>query len=51
MPGFDAEKLEAEFFPEGKIKANFICAIGHGDASKIFPRHPRLAFDEACSAL
>ncbi|MCK4952059.1 MAG: malonic semialdehyde reductase [Gammaproteobacteria bacterium] len=49
MSGFDAEKLEAEFFPDGKIKANFICAIGHGDASKIFARHPRLEFDEACS--
>ena len=51
MSGFDAEKLEAEFFPDGKIKANFICAIGHGDTSKIFARHPRLEFDEACSVL
>lgn len=51
MSGFDADKLEAEFFPEGKIKANFICAIGHGDASKIFPRGPRLGFDEACRIL
>ena len=51
MSGFDAVKLEAEFFPDGKIKANFICAIGHGDASKIFARHPRLEFDEACLML
>ena len=51
MSGFDAEKLEVEFFPDGKIKANFICAIGHGDTSKIFPRHPRLEFKEACSVL
>jgi nitroreductase len=51
MSGFDAGKLEAEFFPEGKIKANFICAIGHGDESKIFPRSPRLEFDEACKVL
>ncbi|MCK4950634.1 MAG: malonic semialdehyde reductase [Gammaproteobacteria bacterium] len=51
MSGFDAAKLEAEFFPDGRIKANFICAIGHGDASKIFPRHPRLEFDEVCSVL
>ncbi len=51
MSGFDAEKLESEFFPDGKIKANFICGIGHGDASKIFPRHPRLEFEEACSVL
>lgn len=51
MSGFDAGKLEAEFFPEGRIKANFICALGHGDASKIFPRSPRLDFDEACEIL
>lgn len=51
MSGFDAEKLEAEFFTDGKIKANFICAVGHGDTSKIFPRSPRLEFDEACSVL
>ena len=51
MSGFDAEKMEAEFFPSGKIKANFICAVGHGDASKIFARHPRLEFDEVCSVL
>ena len=51
MSGFDAGKLEAEFFPEGRIKANFICAIGHGDASKIFPRSPRLEFAESCKIL
>ncbi|MEJ2345919.1 MAG: malonic semialdehyde reductase [Gammaproteobacteria bacterium] len=51
MSGFDADKLNAEFFPDGKVKANFICAIGYGDASKLFPRHPRLAFDEACRIL
>ncbi|MGA7799616.1 MAG: malonic semialdehyde reductase [Gammaproteobacteria bacterium] len=51
MSGFDSEKLEAEFFPDGKVKANFICAIGHGDHSKLFPRNPRLEFDEACQLL
>lgn len=51
MSGFDADKLEAEFFPEGRIKVNFICALGYGDASKIFPRSPRLDFDEACTIL
>jgi 3-hydroxypropanoate dehydrogenase len=51
MSGFDADKLNAEFFPGGKVKANFICAIGYGDGSKLFPRHPRLAFAEACRVL
>lgn len=48
MSGFDAKKLDAEFFPEGNIKSNFICAIGYADASKLLPRGPRLDFDEAC---
>ncbi len=46
MSGFDNEKLDAEFFPDGKVKSNFICAIGYGDASRIHPRGPRLEFNE-----
>lgn len=48
MSGFDYPKLEAEFFPDGKVKANFICAIGYGTTDKLYPRGPRLDFDEAC---
>jgi 3-hydroxypropanoate dehydrogenase len=51
MSGFDAEKLNAEFFPEGKWKANFICNLGYGDSSKLFPRNPRLEFDEAARVI
>lgn len=51
MSGFDPDKLNAEFFPDGKVRVNFICAIGYGDPSKLFPRHPRLEFDEACRIL
>lgn len=51
MSGFDAAKLNAEFFPDGTVEVNFICAIGHGDPSKLFPRHPRLDFEEACRLL
>jgi hypothetical protein len=43
-----AQTLEQEFFPDGKTKSIFICAIGSGDQSKLFPRSPRLSFDEAC---
>jgi nitroreductase len=46
MSGFDNEKLDAEFFPDGKVKSNFICAIGCGDASRLHPRGPRLEFNE-----
>jgi 3-hydroxypropanoate dehydrogenase len=48
MSGFDGAKVNAEFFPDGKWKANFICNLGYGDASKLFPRLPRLSFEEAC---
>ena len=48
MSGFDPDKMDATFFPEGKIKSNFICAIGFGDDAKLYPRGPRLDFDEAC---
>jgi 3-hydroxypropanoate dehydrogenase len=65
MSGFDNAKLdeeffgagkecqgcEQEFFPAGHVKSNFLCNIGYGDESKLFPRAPRLAFSEACTLL
>jgi 3-hydroxypropanoate dehydrogenase len=51
MSGFDPAKVNAEFFPDGKWKANFLCNLGYGDPSKLFPRNPRLEFDEACRVL
>ena len=51
MSGFDNAMVDAEFFPDGRIKSNFICSLGHGDPSVLFPRNERLAFDEACQIL
>ncbi len=51
MSGFDADKVNAEFFPDGKWKVNFICNLGYGNLTKLFPRSPRLDFDEACVVL
>jgi 3-hydroxypropanoate dehydrogenase len=51
MSGFDAEKVNAEFFPGGKWKVNFIVNLGYGDHSKLYPRQPRLDFDEAALVL
>ena len=48
MSGFDQAKVNATFWPDGRIKANFLCNIGYGDDLKIFPRGPRLAFERAC---
>ncbi|TWB22472.1 MULTISPECIES: malonic semialdehyde reductase [Nitrospirillum] len=49
MSGFDNAKVDAEFFPDSTVKSNFLCNIGYGDPSKVFPRLPRLEFEEACS--
>lgn len=51
MSGFDAAKVDATFFAGTTVKVNFICNLGHGDPAKLFPRSPRLAFDEACQLL
>jgi len=51
MSGFDNAKVDAEFFPDGRVKSNFLCNVGHGDSSKVLPKLPRLDFDEACTLL
>lgn len=49
MSGFDADKLNAEFFAGTTVKANFICSLGYGDPSGIFPRSPRPEFADVCT--
>jgi 3-hydroxypropanoate dehydrogenase len=51
MSGFDADKLNAEFFPDGKWMVNLLCNLGYGDPSKLYPRNPRLNFEEASVVL
>jgi len=51
MSGFDAGKVNAEFFPDGKWKVNLLCNMGYGDHGKLFPRNPRLKFEEASIVL
>lgn len=51
MSGFDNAKVDAEFFPDGRLKSNFLCNLGYGDGANLTDRAPRLAFDEACSIL
>ena len=48
MAGFDSAKVDAEFFPDGKWKSNFLLNLGYGDPAKLYPRNPRLDFEEAC---
>lgn len=50
MSGFDNAGVDAAFFAGTAIKSNFLINIGYGDASRdLFPRSPRLSFDEACT--
>ena len=51
MSGFNNDAVDKEFFAGTNIKSNFICAVGHGDPAGVFPRNPRLSFDEACKIL
>jgi 3-hydroxypropanoate dehydrogenase len=49
MSGFDKAKVDAEFFAGTTWTANFLINLGHGDASKVFARLPRLDFADACA--
>jgi nitroreductase len=48
MSGFDQAKIDAAFFAGTTWKSNFICNLGYGDQSQLYPRSPRLTFEEAC---
>jgi 3-hydroxypropanoate dehydrogenase len=47
MSGFDADKVDAEFFPDRRYRTNFLLNIGYGDRNRLHPRLSRLGFDEA----
>ncbi len=51
MSGFKTPGVDAEFFPDGHCKSNFICGLGEGDPESIFERLPRFDFDEVCQVL
>jgi len=51
MSGVDLAKVNAEFFPDGRLQTNFLINLGHMDRSKLFQRNPRLGFAQACQVL
>lgn len=51
MGGFDRDRVDAEFFPDGRWRSNFLCNLGYGDGQNMRPRAARLEFDEACVIL
>jgi 3-hydroxypropanoate dehydrogenase len=51
MSGFNNAAVDEVFFPDGQVKSNFLCNLGYGDASALFPRQDRFAFEEVCEVL
>lgn len=51
MSGFNNAKVDELFFAGTTVKSNFLCNLGYGDGSKLFPRSPRLSFSEACQVV
>lgn len=51
MSGFAHDTLNADFFPDGRWQADFLCNIGYGTEEYLFPRNPRLSFEDACQLL
>jgi 3-hydroxypropanoate dehydrogenase len=47
MSGFDNAGVDRAFFAGTHTQSNFICSIGHGNPDSVFPRNPRLTFEEA----
>mgnify|MGYP001555693044 FL=1 len=47
MSGFDNDKLDSIFFPDGRYKSNFLMNVGFGDDRGLYSRGPRLAFEQA----
>lgn len=51
MSGFDKTAVDAAFWAGTTIETNFICSLGKGTAEKLFPRSPRLSFEDAAQIL
>ena len=51
MSGFDNDGVDQAFFTGTRVKSNFLCNLGHGDASELSPRNPRFDFEDICQVL
>lgn len=51
MSGFDKERLDQEFFSDSTVKSNFLCNLGYGNIDTLYPRGPRLGFEEVVDIL
>lgn len=48
MGGFDAAKTDAKLFPDSRGRSTLLLNLGYGDPTKLYPRNPRLDFEEPC---
>ena len=51
MSGFNNKGVDREFFAGTNVRSNFLCNLGYGDGSALFPRSPRFDFDEMAQIL
>ncbi|BAN48300.1 malonic semialdehyde reductase [Metapseudomonas resinovorans] len=51
MSGFDNARVDAAFFPDGRLRSNFLCCLGYGDDTGLRPAGPRLSFEQGCRIL
>ena len=51
MGGFSRPKVDEAFFANSTWRSSVLCNLGEGDEASIFPRNPRLSFEEACKVL
>ncbi|WP_310498664.1 malonic semialdehyde reductase [Sandarakinorhabdus sp.] len=51
MSGFDKAAVDAAFWAGTTTETNFICSFGKGTTEGLFPRLPRLAFEDAAAIL
>jgi 3-hydroxypropanoate dehydrogenase len=51
MSGFDNDKVDEAFLRPHGWRSNFLCNLGHGDPDGVYPRSPRLSFEDACLLL
>ncbi len=51
MSGFDMAGVKKEFFDGTTIEPNFVLNLGYGSDENLFPRSPRLNFDEAAQII
>lgn len=49
MSGFNAARVDQEFWAGTTVRTNFLCALGYGDRQALRERPPRLGFEQTCS--